>query len=487
MWSIGRPTGFVRGAGTGAAFARIAAALVADVERGALRPGDRLPSTRALARQLRVNRNTAVAAYDELLAQGWIVSRGPAGTFVSDDLPVRPVRRPARAPQGLARQAGFAVPAVAAPWSPTPPARFQVSLGVPDTRLLPTAALARAWRRAVQSRAGRNALDYGPPHGAPRLRAAIAAMLRETRGVPVGPEHVLITRGSQMGLALAAQLTVRPGGVAAVEELGYPPAWAALTGAGARLEAVALDDAGLVVDALPERASCVYVTPHHQYPTAVLMAPARRLALLARAGRDGFAVLEDDYDHEFHFEGRPVAPLASADPGGNVVYVGTLSKILAPGLRLGFVVAPVPVIEAMAALRQGVDRHGDHVLEHAVAAMIDDGELQRHVRKMRGVYAGRREALARALRRELGSVLSFTLPAGGLTLWARVDDGVSVEAWRQRALAAGVAMATARDYALDGRSRPFVRLAFALHDEAELAEAVRLLARTLRPPRTRGA
>jgi GntR family transcriptional regulator/MocR family aminotransferase len=224
----------------------------------------------------------------------------------------------------------------------------------------------------------------------------------------------------------------------------------------------------------------VYVTPHHQYPTTVLLAPARRLALLARARAEAFAVIEDDYDHEFHFDGRPVAPLASADPGGTVIYAGTLSKIVAPGLRLGFVIAPAPVIDALAARRAPIDRHGDLVLEHAVAAMIEDGELQRHVRKARAAYANRREVLARALARELGGALSFTLPAGGLTLWARADDGVRLDRWQARARARGVAIAIGRDFALDGRARPFVRLGFAFHDEAELVEAVKLLRRALR-------
>ena len=163
-----------------------------------------------------------------------------------------------------------------------------------------------------------------------------------------------------------------------------------------------------------------------------------------------------------------------------MIYVGTLSKILAPGLRLGFVVAPVPVVDALAARRTPIDRHGDLVLEHAVAAMIEDGELQHHVRKARSEYARRRALLDRTLRRELGGALVYQLPAGGLTLWARAGDGVDVEAWKQRALGRGVAILTARDFALDGRAHPFVRLGFASHDERELVEAVKLLRRALR-------
>jgi GntR family transcriptional regulator/MocR family aminotransferase len=289
----------------------------------------------------------------------------------------------------------------------------------------------------------------------------------------------MITRGSQMALDLAARALIRPGEVAAVEHLGYQPAWRALEYAGARLAGVKVDAQGLVVDALPARVRCLYTTPHHQYPTTVLMSPARRLALLERARRERFAILEDDYDHEFHFDGRPVAPLASADPHGSVIYIGSLSKILAPGLRIGFVAAPEPVIAALGAMRGAIDRQGDHVLELAIAELVEDGEVQRHAHKLRRIYAARRDAFAELLRKHLGAVLELTLPSGGITLWARVADDVPLERWRARALQQGIAFATARDLALDRKPRPFIRLAFARYTEAELADAVRVLAKLL--------
>lgn len=459
-------------------FVKVASALVDDIRRGALQPGDRLPSTRALAAQFEVNRNTIVAAYDELVAQGWVVTRGPKGTVVSDELPERAVRRAPVAARGIAARPGYEVRTLPASTVPFGSAEtlYHLSAGVPDTRLLPTAMLSRAYRRVLRSRAGRAGLDYAEPTGAPRLRAAIAALVRSSRGIPATADNILITRGSQMALDLATRLLVRPGQAVAVEELGYRPAWRAFEEAGARLVPVALDGSGLVVDDLagvPPR--CVYVTPHHQYPTTVLLSPARRMALLERARADRFAILEDDYDHEFHFDGRPVAPLAAADPGGNVIYLGTLSKILAPGLRLGFVAAPERVIDALARLRTISDRQGDHVLELAVADLIEEGELQRHARKMRRAYQARRDALVTALRRDLGGAVSFDLPAGGITLWARVAPDVALDAWCQRARDRGVAISPARDFAVDGKPRPFVRLAYARYRESELADAVRRL------------
>lgn len=462
-------------------FVRVAAAISDDIRRGGLRGGDRLPSTRALAQRFSVNRNTIVAAYDELVAQGWVVARGARGTFVCETLPERAARRPSAPVPGIPVRAGFdhaAPPAVRTLLGPAG-TRYHLSVSVPDTRLLPAVLLARAYRRVLRLGAGRASLEYGDAQGEPRLRAALAAMLRAQRGVPATADNILVTRGSQQAIDLVARLLVAPGDPVGVEELGYAPAWRAFEQAGARLVPIALDASGMVVESLPAAPRLVYATPHHQYPTTVLLAPARRIALLARAHRERFAILEDDYDHEFHFEGRPVLPLAAADRDGTVIYLGTLSKILAPGLRLGFLAAPARMIESLVGLRTIADRQGDLVLEAAIAELIDDGELARHTRKMRRIYESRRDALASALGRELGGVLSFQLPAGGLTLWARVDDAVKLDAWRARALARGVALSAARELALDGKPRPYVRLSYARYDEAELGDAVRRMRRAL--------
>ncbi len=457
-------------------FVELARAISDDIRRGALRAGDRLPSTRSLADQLGISRNTVVAAFAELSSQGWIVAHGAGGTVVAPEIPERTAR--AAPERGIAARPGFELRTIAVPpWPGGPPeARYRLSIGVPDPRLVPIDVLARAYRRALRDRR-RTALEYTDPRGSQRLRTAVASLLRHSRGIPVGPEHVMITNGSQQALDLIARVLVQPGDTVAIEELGYRQAWRTFEEAGARLHAVPLDASGLGVDELPARPRAVYVTPHHQYPTTVVMSPARRLALLAAARAQRFAIIEDDYDHEFHFEGRPVAPLAARDPHGSVIYAGTLSKVLAPGLRLGFVAAPERVVERLAQLRAFADRQGDQVVEHAVAELIEDGELQRHTRKARRIYGERRDALIAALGRELPGVLDFELPAGGITVWARAS--VDVDRWKQRALAEGVAIATARDFDREGRARPFVRLAFARYTGAEMSDAVRRLARAL--------
>lgn len=476
---------------TGPTFVRIARAISEDIRRGRLRAGDELPGSRTLARSLGVHRNTVLAAYRELSAEGWITCAEARGTFVSLQIPDVAPRRfstQAAVAREIAPRVGFDLgPSRLAPLPPAAPLPVPASRsldgplslggGIPDVRLVPSAELARAMRRVLKRRA-LEVLSYGDPAGPASLRTALAAMVSATRGVAARPENVLVTRGSQMGIDLAARALVSPGDVVAIEALGYRPAWEALRASGARLVPLPVDAYGIDVDALErlcveQRVRGVYVTPHHQFPTTVTLAPARRLRLLEIARQRRLIVLEDDYDHEFHYEGRPVLPLASADVHGVVVYFGTLSKVLAPGLRIGFVVAPEPLATRLAAIRRIVDRQGDHVLENAVADLLEEGELQRHIRRAKRVYAERRERLAAMLESRFSSVLDFRLPSGGTAIWAGVARDVSVDAWVSRASELDLVLQPARQFAFDGKSRPFVRIGFAQHEEREVREAVR--------------
>jgi GntR family transcriptional regulator/MocR family aminotransferase len=466
-------------------FLQIARRLAADIQRGRLRPGDRLPGSRRLAAGLHVHRNTVLAALAELIAEGWIETSPGLGTFVSRELPDgrgQPFTRRLGIRAHVPARAAFPLPEPPPAYGPLilPRGTLNLSNGAPDVRLVPARAIGRAYRRVLALR-GADVLAYGDPEGHPALRSALASMLASTRGLTAGADDVLVTRGSQMALTLVARAVLRPGDGVAVEELGYRPAWEAFRAAGATVVPVPIDGGGIDVAALrrmttrtPIRA--MYVTPHHQYPTTVTLRAARRLALLALAREQQVAVIEDDYDHEFHFEGRPVLPMASADHAGTVVYIGTLSKILAPGLRIGYIVAPPAVRRAAAAIRSLLDIQGDLATEAAVAALIEDGELQRHVARVRRVYANRREILANSLRRAFGEGVEFALPAGGMALWVRLRMRVDVDAWARRSVAHGVSWYTGRRYAFDGQPRPFARLSFAWLNERELPEAVTRMA-----------
>lgn len=461
-------------------FAQIADGIARAIRGGRLSPGDRLPGSRSLADTLSVHRNTVLAAYAELLAQGWIVGENGRGTFVSEAVPEVSARRFAPKSEGVLERPGFALPparvtSYARPELPR--GALSIADGVPDLRLVPVDELSRAYRRAVRG-ADRRVMGYGFERGHPRLRAEIATLLNRERGLTAKAEDVLVTRGSQMAIYLTAQAVVAPGTVAVVESFSYRPAWEAFRAAGAEIVPVRVDAHGLVVEELAalvekRRVSAVYVTPHHQYPTLAVLSADRRIALLELARKHRFCIVEDDYDNEIHFQGRPVLPLASADRHGAVVYVGTLSKILAPSLRVGYAVAPRLVLDRMAQLRVFIDRQGDSSLELAIAELLEDGVVQRHTRRMRRVCLARRDALVAALRSRLGGVLSFDAPVGGLALWAAVAPGIDVDAWSERALGKGVHFRSPRYYAFDGRSRSFLRASYAALREEELEEAAK--------------
>ncbi|HJW08101.1 MAG TPA: PLP-dependent aminotransferase family protein [Holophagaceae bacterium] len=470
--------------GGGPLFLTIARALIDDIRKGRLRPGDPLPGYRTLAESLDVSRNTVLAAYQELIAEGWVVSRPGGGSFVADPLPET-------------------LPGIASRNAPTAPIGFDLEgpsepaahplrrgrevlaamSGVPDARLLPMAAMARAYRGAM-ARIAKEGPVPEDPKGHLRLRTALASMLSSLRGFPADPANLLVSRGSQMALFLIAQALLRPGDRIAVEALGQRRTWEAFERSGARLMPLPVDAEGLVPEALEQLLAqgplrALYLTPQHQYPTTATLAEPRRARILALAQKHRFAIIEHDYDAEFHYEGHPVMPLAAADRAGCVIFVGTLSKIFTSSVRLGFVHGPRPLIDRLSELRNAVDHQGDPALELALADLMEEGELQRHVHRMRRTYHARRDLLAQALARELGGAISFGVPHGGMAFWIRAADGIDVDAWAVRALDRGVAFRPAREFEFQRRALPFLRLGFTSLREGEIQEAALRLARAL--------
>jgi GntR family transcriptional regulator / MocR family aminotransferase len=475
-------------------FVQIARAVSGDIRRGRLRPGDVMPGTRTLARTLGVHRNTVIAAYAELVAEGWITTENGRGTFVAMTLPDPRPRPFSAAPEASVADSSVAYelgPGIAVARCGTNlPGAYNLT-GLPDLRLVPTKALARAWRRSIERRS-REVLAYGPPEGHPRLRAALAGMLSATRGLVIDESRLLITRGTQGAFAVIAHGLLRPGDVVAIENPGYRRGRQMMSLAGARVVPIPVDAQGLSVDHLAalaeeQRIRAVLVTPHHQFPTTVTLSAARRVRLLELARRHRFAVIEDDYDHEFHYDGRPILPLASGDAGGTVIYVGSLSKTLAPGLRLGYIAAARELIAHLTEYRTLLDTQGDQVLESAVAELVEDGEVQRHVRRMQRIYRARRDAMAALLARELGGAVTVTPPVGGTAFWLRVAPDIDIDRWSRMAAAQEVIFEAGDRFSFDGAPLPYIRVGFAGHREPELAEAVRRMAAALalaRRPKT---
>jgi GntR family transcriptional regulator/MocR family aminotransferase len=429
---------------------------------GRLAAGVQLPASRALAEQLSLSRNTVVAVYDLLLSEGHIVSRTGAGTFVAETF-----------------VAGGAAKASLEP-AARPTAAFNLRPGRPDTSGFPFDIWGRLTGRALRqfSRAGG---AYREPAGHPALREAIAGHLSFARALACAPEDVIVTVGAQQAFDLLARTLVTPGRrTVIVEDPGYPAAREAFAAAGADVIPVPVDREGLVVEALPEAAALICVTPSQQYPLGASLSAARREALLAYAARNDALIVEDDYGGEFRFDGAPVAALRAQDRDGRVIYVGTFSQSLLPALRIGFVVAPARARAALLAARERSDWHGP-AIEHAVlAAFIADGHLARHVRKMRRIYAERRTALLAALAEHGGDLLDPIPAPAGLHLTALLRVPVSAVEVVRRAAKLGVALDALDTYAAGNTATPGLVLGFGQIEAARIDEAVRILVRAIR-------
>ncbi len=480
-----------------AVYLQIAHAIIEEIRRGRLAPGSVLPGTRELAESLSINRKTVIQAFDELVAQGWVTTDGTRGTFVSSHLPTvdtsRNGRNGAREPKrtGMPSQPDFQIRGSGPDLSLQLAGKGMLAFddGAPDTRLLPVNQLARAYRHAVVSSARANRLGYGDPRGTETLREAVSTMLNVDRGLTTTPDNICITRGSQMAIYLAARMLVGPGDTVVVEELSYPPAREAFRAAGATVVGVGLDEKGMNIEELEKlcrrrRVRAVYVTPHHQFPTTVLMKPERRLRLLALADQFGFAIVEDDYDHEFHFAHQPLLPLASVDLWGKVFYIGSMSKLIAPSLRLGYIAAPVPVVDRAAAEIMLIDRQGDPATEMAIAEMMEQGDVHRHTRKVLRVYEERREILAELLRINLGDLVNFILPEGGLALWLRFSAEIDPDELIEEAARGRLRLISGRTLSTSGSPVAGTRLGFASLGRSELAEGVSRLTKAIKKATT---
>ncbi|WP_275184175.1 PLP-dependent aminotransferase family protein [Bradyrhizobium sp. CSA112] len=445
---------------------------------GRLRPGERLSSTRELAAALMVARSTVTVAYESLLAEGFATSHTGAGTFVSHQLE-------AKRPASKTRRSTVRAPQVRGVWETItlpPPAffhgaPFDFRTGFTDASLFPH----RAWRRVV-ARALRSremaASGYEPPAGNWELRAAISRHIGISRSVSGSPDDVIVTNGTQQALDIIARVLLEPGDVIAVEDPGYRPPRYLFKALGARVIGVPVDSEGLVVEALPAEAKAVYVTPSHQYPLGVAMSLSRRRALLAWAERHNAVVIEDDYDSEFRFGGRPLEPLQTLDSTGRVVYVGTFSKTLLPTLRLGFMVVPPSLREAAHKAKHVTDWHTATIAQSALARFIDEGAFARHIRKVSRTYSERHEVLTAAIKRNFVDDLDLVPSSTGLHVaaYARGASVDHIDAIASRAFDLGVAIQTISR--VDGTPQAAaIVLGYGAIETARIGEGLRRLRR----------
>jgi GntR family transcriptional regulator/MocR family aminotransferase len=367
------------------------------------------------------------------------------------------------------------------PVAPAPPAEGGGQAfrpGIPALDAFPRDLWARMAAR-VYRHAGAGLLSYGEPAGYLPLRRAIAEYLRAARGVNCAAGQVIVTSGSQQALDLAARLLLDPGDAAWVEDPGYLGARGALTAAGVRCAPVPVDGEGLSVtggEAIEPRARMAYVSPSHQYPLGVTMSLARRMALLAWARRRGAWIVEDDYDSEFRYAGRPLAALQGLDPAGRVIYIGTFSKVLFPALRMGYMVVPAAVVDAFAAARALADRHPPGPSQAVVAEFLSEGHFARHIRRMRTLYAERQAALVSAARRHFTGLLELSPADAGMHLVAWLPDGVDDREASRRAAAAGVSAPALSRYSVRAAVSPALLLGYAALNNRTIGQGAERLA-----------
>jgi GntR family transcriptional regulator/MocR family aminotransferase len=457
---------------------------------GQLLPGTRLPSTRALAEERGVSRNTVLNAYEQLLAEGYVEARVGSGTCVARALPEELLTVSGSAASGARRSANrdalsdrgrLLAGNPGRPLSaPRRPRAFES--GLPDASAFPfrtwTRLMARQWRRPSYE-----LLSYGDPAGYRPLREAIAAYVRTARAVRCDAGQVFIVSGSQQALDLTARLLIDPGDAALIEDPGYPGARVALRAAGATLVPMPVDADGADVGrraARAKNARLVFVTPSHQYPLGVTLSLRRRLALIEWASQHGAWIVEDDYDSEFRYRRKPLPSLQGLDPAGRVIYLGTFSKTLFPSLRLGFVVLPPELVDPFRRARSVVDGHSPVSEQAVLAEFIAGGHFARHIRRMRVLYEERQEVLVDAARRELAGALDVRPLDGGMHLVGWLAEDADDVAIAERAAAGGVHVVPLSVCAVGKSPRPGLLLGYAALTPAQIREGVRKLASALR-------
>ena len=453
---------------------------------GRLAPGLRLPSTRRLAQLCKVSRNTAVAAYDLLLSEGYVVARPGGGSFVAAALPR------SRQRSGAAVNAASTGPLerrLSPAWrqspalqdgSPAPQSFADFSIGLPDISAFPFDVWQRLAGRALRSFA-RGRAAYAEPEGRPALREAIARHVSFTRAVACAADDVLVTSGAQQAFDLLARVLVTPAKTAvALEDPGYPPLRLAFEAAGARITGVPTDAEGLMVERLPAATRVVCVTPSHQFPLGTAMSLRRRSALLEFARRHAAVIVEDDYDGEFRYGGRPLDALQTLDRSDSVFYVGTFSKSLFPALRLGYIVAPAWARDALLAAKQVADWHCNALAQDTLAAFMAEGHLARHVRKMRRIYGGRRAALLQAIAQHGRGRLEAAPSESGLHIAAALLGPLRAPALVERAAREGIRIQSIAPFRVARPAPNGLVLGFGMIAEPEVEPALQRLARLMR-------
>jgi len=466
-------------------FRQISDRLITLVQEGLLKPGIFLPGTRQMAEILHVNRKTIIKVYEELMVQNWLEAVSRKGYMVSRELPeIKPRSFQPRPSYFLPRREPgidrLERPIVFSGEQQLRYSDILVDDGSPDPRLSPYREMNRVYSDQTTETATKHLLPSKPEGGLRSLKSAVSTMLNDSRGINISESDLIITRGGQMPLYIAVKLLIKPGDLAAVPEINEPKVNSLLEDAGAELVHLKMDQEGIDVDHLEEvlrfkKLKVLYLSPHNHYPTTSVMSAERRSALVRLMNLYGFWVIENDMGYDFDFSNRPILPLASADHGGRLIYIGCFERIVSSSIRLGYLVACPEIIQLAAHFQGLIDNHGDVQMEMMLNRMIISGEFNRHIIKSKKLYAQRCDLLSDRLEACLGNVVRFTRPKGGMAIWLVFNPSFALDSFITECAKAGLYLQGARFCHEPGLLRNCLRFGFASLSDKEISRAVEIM------------
>lgn len=475
------------------------------IKQGILLPNNKLPSSRILSTTLEIHRKTVIAAYDELILQGWIVTLPKKGTFVNANIPLLQQQTFADKKNYIEiKKTAFSYYKnnnLSVKGKEQENGIMYLNDGVSDTRLTPIKEIANLYKSKATSKYFYKEIGYKSPLGNTELRITLAKYLNNTRGLKITEKNILITRGSQMGIYLSSKLLLNSNDVIAVGETNYASADETFIAAKAEILRIKVDAYGLDTTHLQQlcekieaqrklknnptnsnnttNIKAVYITPHHHHPTTVTLSAERRMHLLNLAHTYGFAIIEDDYDYDFHYNHAPILPLASHDINGSVIYIGSFCKTVAPVFRIGYLIAAEEFVMEASKQRGYLDRQGDALLELTFSQFIQNGALDRHINKTMKIYKKRRDFCCNLLQTELNEFFTFKIPTGGMAIWLQLDKRYNWAEISKNARIEKLEIGDWKRYDLQNQKHNCIRFGFSTFNKEEIQQVIEKLKKAL--------
>ncbi|WP_316779004.1 PLP-dependent aminotransferase family protein [Pedobacter antarcticus] len=465
-------------------FRQIASQLVLLIQKGTLLPNMELPSTRSLAADLGLHRKTVMAAYNDLIAEDWIESEERKGYKVSGLLPiVKPRTYTNHFHSGYSGQSGFSFnPLEHIPSLPvlSTTSKITVDDGFPETAIFPIEKISKEYKKLLTHPTLKKITSTWNIGGSPNFKDALSSFLNDTRGLNIPSDNLLITRGAQMAIYIAAALILKPGDRVLVTDPNYFMADAVFTQLGAELVRVPVDAEGMDIEAIEDalknkNIKLLYIIPHHHHPTTVTLSSSRRAKLLELITSYQLPVIEDDYDYDFQYQYSPYLPLASGDHNGNIIYIGSLTKVLGANFRLGYMIATTDFLYNALKLKSLIDLRGDAIMEETVASLIQSGEFSRFIKRANKLYGYRCDYASELINNELRNSVTFNKPSGGMALWLKFEDKFPLAEVLSKSSSLGLRLAGSAYYQGKDIKHNAIRFGFASINEQEIAYAINII------------